>query len=140
MDERIAVSFIEEPDHEETENIISLYRSVGWWDEDDSPELVEKIVRGSYLFALARIENTVAGMGRVISDGVSDAYIQDIIVDESYRRRGVASAIIKTFIEKLRAGNMSWTGLIAEPGSAELYKKCGFKEMSAYTPMIMEYD
>ena len=77
-------------------------------------------------------------MGRAISDGVSDAYIQDVAVKEEYQDKGVGSALIEMIIERLRDDNIGWIGLIAEKGSHLFYKKFGFDKMIEATPLILK--
>ncbi|MDD1656023.1 MAG: GNAT family N-acetyltransferase, partial [Methanomicrobiales archaeon] len=79
----------------DTGEIIALYRAGGWWDEKwDSPKEVPALILGSLAFVVATDTSTgkAVGMGRVISDAVSDGYIQDLVVLPEYRGRGVGSA------------------------------------------------
>ena len=45
--------------------------------------------------------------------------------------------ILKTLLERLHADGIAWIGLIAEPGSKNLYLRAGFREMSEAIPMLM---
>ena len=76
-------------------------------------------------------------MGRAISDGISDAYIQDLTVRSNRRNQGIGGQILRTILERLHADGLRWIGLIAEPGSSNLYRHAGFKEMPAAVPMLM---
>lgn len=118
------------------EKIIKLYKDAGWWDKDDenNKNLIKKIVKGSYVFVGAFINNELIGMGRVLSDGVSDAYIQDVIVLKEYRNRGIGSKIINFLISFLMNKNIRWIGLISEPAAENFYSKLGFKKMEKYIP------
>ena len=62
--------------------IVALYRACGWWKDEYDPAEVPRLISGSFAFVVAADKNTgrAVGMGRVISDGVSDAYIQDLVV------------------------------------------------------------
>ena len=62
--------------------IVALYRAGGWWKDEYDPAEVPRLISGSFAFVVAADKNTgrAVGMGRVISDGVSDAYIQDLVV------------------------------------------------------------
>jgi aralkylamine N-acetyltransferase len=62
--------------------IANLYRAGGWWKEEYDPDELPRLIQGSFLFAVAVDKKTgrAIGMGRVISDGVSDGYIQDLVV------------------------------------------------------------
>jgi len=70
-----------------------LYRAGGWWKDEYDPAEIPGLIRGSFAFAVAVEEESgrAVGMGRVISDGVSDAYIQDLVVLPEYRSRNVGT-------------------------------------------------
>ena len=93
---------------------------------------------GSFAFAIAIDHRTggLAGMGRVISDGVSDGYIQDLVVLPAYRRHGIGQKIVETLVEACKARGVLWIGLVAEPGSESFYERLGFNVMPGHVPMI----
>ena len=66
----------------DTEEIRSLYREAGWWKEEWDPAHLSLLISGSLAFAVAvdHESGRAVAMGRVISDGSSDAYIQDMVV------------------------------------------------------------
>ena len=66
----------------DTEEIVSLYRAGGWWKDEYDPAEIPRLIRGSFAFVVAADTKSgrAVGMGRAISDGVSDAYIQDLFV------------------------------------------------------------
>ncbi len=132
--------FIEKPTTAQIEKITALYKSAGWWtDPGANSDLVTRIVAGSHCFALALVGGDVVGMGRAISDGVSDAYIQDITVDKALRNRGIGLQIVKKIVARLAQDRLGWIGLIAERGTSPFYEKVGFKIMPESTPMVKEY-
>jgi ribosomal protein S18 acetylase RimI-like enzyme len=109
--------------------IVSLYRSAGWWQEDrDDPAEIPDLIRGSFVFVVAvdRTSGKAVGMGRAISDGVSDAYIQDLVVLPGYRRRGIGRAMLARILAVCRERGIGWIALIAEGGSGDFYRRHGF--------------
>ena len=109
------------PNLQQLQQIVKLYRDEGWWWQDEEHlDVAEKIVTGSYLFLVAVNEAAIIGMGRAISDGTSDAYIQDVAVARKIRGRGVASALLEALIRQLKQSGIDWIGLIAEKGSHPL--------------------
>ena len=128
---------LKNPTFDQIRQIIELYRSEGWWtDGPDNPDIVAKIVEGSYCFIIATMEDEVIGMGRAISDGASDSYLQDITVKASYRGQGIGSQIIKRLIAHLNKAGLKWIGLIAERDSYPFYERLGFKRMPDSAPML----
>lgn len=135
--EPVRYSFINRPDAGQINQIVNLYRMAGWWADDvDDPSQIDRIVSGSHCFAIATIDDKIIGIGRAISDKISDAYIQDITVDESYRGQGIASRIIDELVKKLHEDGLYWIGLIAERGTQEFYKRLGFETMPNAAPML----
>ncbi|MDD1651914.1 MAG: GNAT family N-acetyltransferase [Methanomicrobiales archaeon] len=122
----------------ETGEIVALYRAGGWWDEKrDTPEEIPDLILGSLSFVVATdsISGKAVGMGRVISDGVSDGYIQDLVVLPEYRGKGVGSAIVRALIASCRRQGIRWLALIAEPGSDHFYGVQGFATDEGDVPM-----
>ena len=71
----------------DAEEIIALYRAGGWWKDEYDPAEIPRLISGSFAFVVAAEKRSgrAVGMGRVLSDGVSDAYIQDLVVLPGYR-------------------------------------------------------
>jgi ribosomal protein S18 acetylase RimI-like enzyme len=117
--------------------IAELYRSGGWWKEQWETSGIARIITGSFAFAVAIERSTMktVGMGRVISDGVSDAYIQDLVVLPAYQKRGIGRRILGALITYCNAHDIRWIALIAEPGTQDFYHVSGFVGMEGYIPM-----
>ncbi|MDD3282417.1 MAG: GNAT family N-acetyltransferase [Candidatus Cloacimonetes bacterium] len=94
------------------------------------------MVSNSFCFVIAKRKEEIIGMGRAISDGFSDAYIQDVTVWENERGKGIGKGIIKELIRFLEAHEIQWIGLISEPGYEDFYSKLGFGQMKSYTPFL----
>jgi aralkylamine N-acetyltransferase len=132
--------FLTDPDKAEVRQIISLYRTADWWnDEDDADQdLVRRIVSGSHCFLAVKEGDAIVGMGRAISDGVNDAYLQDITVLPRFRHQDIGTRIVEMLVERLHLDGMRWIGLIAGSNSHPFYKKIGFEEMPFSTPMLLK--
>jgi spermidine synthase len=129
--------FIEKPTPDEIGQITGLYRRENWWkQEGDNPEMIRLIVAGSHCFLVARHEDRIIGMGRAVSDGVSDAYLQDVTVIDAFRGQRIGTRIIETLIGQLERDGIHWIGLIAERGSHPFYERFGFSVMENALPML----
>ena len=128
----ISLRILEKASEREIED---LYRHAGWWGSGWDASFIAPMIRGSFLFAGAFYENRQIGMGRVLSDGVSDAYIQDVVVLKEFRGQGVGSRIISFLVEELQKRDIDWIGLIGEPGTQRFYENLGFEEMKDFLPM-----
>ena len=122
--------------------IVNLYRAGGWWKEYYDPSKLKYLIKGSFAFAVAvdKNINKAVGMGRIISDGVSDAYIQDLVVLPEYRDSGIGRQLVKTLLEHCLSKKIIWIGLIAEPDQYGFYSNIGFKTLTKYTPMKYQKD
>ena len=130
-------SFIDNPTAEHIHQILSLYKLEGWWVESGGDaDLVKRIIAGSHCFIVVEDEERMVGMGRAISDGVSDAYIQDVAVDAKCRGRGIGKEIVRRLLNRLNRDGVNWVGLIAERGSHPFYERLGFGVMPDATPMV----
>jgi spermidine synthase len=136
---RINTVIIHVPTEHQMRQIVELYRAQGWWQTTDgeSPHLISRLIAGSHCFVVAVKGEDIVGMGRAISDGVSDAYLQDITVRSDCRNHGIGMKILHVLLERLHADGLHWIGLIAEPGSDNLYRRAGFQDMSPWIPMLM---
>ncbi|MBA3013241.1 MAG: GNAT family N-acetyltransferase [Proteobacteria bacterium] len=120
--------------------LVALYKDAGWWEDTygESPEFLHHIVGNSALFAGAFLNKKMIGMGRALSDLVSDAYIQDVAVLKEYRGRGIGKKIIQTLITGLKAHGVDWIGLIAEPGTTVFYEDLGFQQLEGHVPLKLK--
>ena len=120
------------------EEIVELYKSAGWWqDAPDARAIVSGMIQGSFRFMVARLpQGRIIGMARVISDGCSDAYIQDVVVLPSYRRHGIGRELIRRLTEYCIDRKIAWIGLVAEPGTRKFYEELGYGPLVDYQPML----
>ena len=134
--------FLNRPTRDQTEGILRLYRNEGWWGEGpDDPDLVRRMVAGSHCFLLVTADGrdpAVIAMGRALSDGAGDAYIQDVAVAPPWRGRGVGAGIIRRLADRLHRDGLYWIGLIAERGSDPFYRRLGFETMPDALPMRLK--
>ncbi|MBI5480096.1 MAG: GNAT family N-acetyltransferase [Deltaproteobacteria bacterium] len=122
-----------------TEAVVELYRAGGWWQESAAARAaIPAMVRGSFCFMIAREPGgRVVGMGRAISDGVSDAYIQDVVVLRELRGRGVGRELVRRLTARCVAAGIGWIGLIAEPDTQGFYEPLGFAPLVGFQPMLL---
>lgn len=118
--------------------IMELYKAGGWWKESYDSAGIPRLIAGSFAFAVA-IDTTngkAIGMGRVLSDGVSDAYLQDLVILFEYRGQNIGTKLVRKLIDHCLSKGITWIGVIAEPGTDPFYKLSGFKTMEQYVPLL----
>jgi GNAT superfamily N-acetyltransferase len=117
-----------------------LYRAGGWWRGSYDRSSLPDLVRSSFGFAVVvhLPSGQTVGMGRLISDGVSDAYVQDLVVLPGFRGHGIGRAIVKRLVEFAMARRVTWIALVAEPGTRSFYEELGFSPMEGFVPMLYQ--
>ncbi len=122
------------------DDIVELYKVGGWWKESYDKSVIKFIIKDSFCFAVVVDKKTkkAVGMGRVLSDGISDGYIQDLVILPEYRKKGLGKKLTKILVDYCKSKGINWIALISEPNQEEFYKKIGFKEMKNYIPFKYE--
>jgi GNAT superfamily N-acetyltransferase len=116
-----------------------LYQAGGWWEDAWDDQYLIAIAERSFAFVAAVTpDGSWAGMGRLISDGVSDAYLQDIVVLPEWKGQGIGSALVRFLLDICAERGIVWIGTIAQPQTEYFYRRFGFAKMNAYTPMRYE--
>lgn len=117
------------------EELTVLYRAAGWIGPEDTPDRIRRLIRGSFLFCGAFDEaGRLVGSMRALSDGVSDAYLLDLVVDPAFRRRGIAREILHRLSDHLRSLGVDWIVLAGAPGTESFYRTTDFRIMDGYLP------
>lgn len=115
--------------------VIGLYQEAGWVNatEPADQDQVEKLLRNSFRVMGAFDDGRIVGLMRALSDGLSDAYLLDMVVSRQYRRQGIASRILQALVGELKQCNIEWIVCISVPGKDGLYAKFG-TPMQAHIP------
>jgi GNAT superfamily N-acetyltransferase len=120
------------------EEVVGLYRAGGWWKDGYDPSGIPDLIKGSTDFVIAydRTADRAVGMGRLISDGVSDGYIQDLVVLPELRSKGIGAIMVKELLSRGLDLGLVWIGLIAEEGTEGFYEGLGFSPFPG-RPMVL---
>ena len=77
------------------EDVFYLYQAVGWTNYTNQPQMLERALSHSLAIYLALDGDTVVGLIRLVGDGFSSVFVQDLIVLPTYQRQGIGSALMK---------------------------------------------
>ncbi len=80
--------------------MISLYRSVGWTNYTDRPEMLEAAYRNSLCILGAYDGDKLIGVIRAVGDGVSIVFVQDLLVLPAYQRQGIGTRLLQAILER----------------------------------------
>jgi predicted GNAT family acetyltransferase len=92
------------------------------FDNGRSQDALRRSFEGSQHVAFARDGGRVIGMARLLSDGVCNAYLLDVWTFSPYRRRGIASALVRMLMAQVPGQHV---GLQTDNAQA-LYASLGF--------------
>ena len=75
--------------------IMNLYSSVGWVNYTRNPQVLVSAYKNS-LLAIGAYDDDgrLVGIIRVVGDGASIVFVQDLLVLPEYRRRGIGSRLL----------------------------------------------
>ena len=128
------------PGAEHLNQLRELYCEAGWIEAGDAADFLVPAITGSTVAAGAFENGELVGFGRALSDGCSDAYIQDVVVRKDQRGKGIGRHIIRFLEVELRCKGIDWIGLVGEPGTENYYSKLGLKKKPGYTLWKLEND
>lgn len=77
------------------EEIMTLYSDAGWHAYTSNPDLLMRGIKNSLLVYTAWVDNELAGLARIVGDGNTIIYIQDILVLGKYRRMGIGRTLMR---------------------------------------------
>jgi ribosomal protein S18 acetylase RimI-like enzyme len=109
------------------DEIIALYESVGWMNYVQRPDMLEKAYGNSLLALGAYEDEKLVGVIRAVGDGASIVFIQDIIVDPGYQRRGIGTALMNAVLERYAAVYQIELMTDDTPQTAAFYRSLGFR-------------
>lgn len=110
--------------------ILGLYASVGWAAYTDDPAALRNGFANSLLTLAAYEEAALAGLIRVVGDGHTIVFVQDILVRPQFQRRGIGSALLQAVLN--RYAGVRQIELLTDdtPETAAFYRSMGFRELT----------
>ncbi|MBA3367654.1 MAG: GNAT family N-acetyltransferase [Geodermatophilaceae bacterium] len=112
----------------DADELIALYRAVGWTAYTDDPAVLHAALAGSSLVVIARRAGRLVGLARVISDGATICYLQDVLVHPDAQRTGVGRALILAVLEPYAGVRQKVLLTDDEPGQRAFYESLGYRE------------
>jgi len=103
--------------------IEDLREAIGW---DRSENTYDKILPELFSYYTCRKENYLIGYLSVLSDGISDAFLIDLMVHPKHQNLNVGFQIIKKAIYDLKNEGIRCIQVTFNPELEDFYKKCGF--------------
>ncbi len=112
------------------DEIIRLYTEVGWSSYTENMSALEQGYKNSLLVLAAYENEELLGIIRVVGDGFTIVFVQDILVFPEKQRQGVGTALLKAVLAQYP--DVRQIELITDnmPKTVAFYKSLGFYELS----------
>ncbi|MNC62345.1 Acetyltransferase (GNAT) family protein [compost metagenome] len=112
-----------------------LYQSTGWDSEGLwTHELLNEALKNSWHIVSVYNGDALVASGRIVSDGVIQCLICEMIVLPAYQKQGLGRAVMEHLISHCRANGIRWIQLSAAQGKAGFYEQFGFAARPAGAP------
>ena len=121
------------------EDVLHLYQAVGWTNYTNQPQMLEQSLAHSLAIYVARDGEEIVGLGRLVGDGFSSGFVQDLIVLPTYQRQGIGSDLMKEALGDYKDAYQ--VQLVTEQTERTLgfYRSMGFEILSTYNCIGMTW-
>ena len=121
------------------DDVLHLYQAVGWTNYTNQPQMLEQSLAHSLATYLARDGEEVVGLVRLIGDGFSSVFVQDLIVLPTYQRQGIGSTLMKQALADYKDAYQIQLATEESEKTLGFYRSLGFETLSSFqcTGMIL---
>ena len=121
------------------EDVLHLYQAVGWTNYTHQPQMLEQALSHSLVIYLALDGDAVVGLIRLVGDGFSSVFVQDLIVLPSYQRQGIGSSLMKEALEDFKEVYQVQLATEQTEKNVGFYRSMGFETLSTYNCIGMTW-
>ena len=114
------------------EDVLHLYQAVGWTNYTNQPQMLEQALSHSLVIYLALDGDAVVGLIRLVGDGFSSVFVQDLIVLPIYQRQGIGSALMKQALGDFKGAYQVQLVTEQTEKNVRFYRSIGFETLSTY--------
>ncbi len=107
-------------------NLGQLYSSVRWFAYTNDLDTLEKAVENSLLVITAWHSDQLVGLIRVVGDGYTILYIQDILVKPDFQNRNIGTNLMNKILNKYKDVRQKVLLTEEAPDVRNFYEKFGF--------------
>jgi ribosomal protein S18 acetylase RimI-like enzyme len=103
------------------------------FDNGRSPRALQRAFEQSAHVAFALDGDRCVGMARLLSDGVSNAYLVDVWTSSPYRRQGIATAMIRALAARVPGQHIG----LQTDSAPEFYRGLGFEPQPDFYSLVV---
>ena len=139
MLERFAMIKITKETSVSLDDVLHLYQAVGWTNYTNQPQMLAQALTHSLAIYLARDGEKIVGLVRLIGDGFSSVFVQDLLVLPSYQRQGIGSFLMKQALADYKDAYQVQLATEETEKTLGFYRSLGFETLSSFqcTGMIL---
>ncbi|WP_061369228.1 GNAT family N-acetyltransferase, partial [Streptococcus pneumoniae] len=107
-------------------------QAVGWTNYTHQPEMLEQALSHSLVIYVALDGDAVVGLIRLVGDGFSSVFVQDLIVLPNYQRQGIGSLLMKEALKDYKDAYQVQLVTEETEKNVRFYRSMGFEALSTY--------
>jgi GNAT superfamily N-acetyltransferase len=100
-----------------------LRAAVGW---DHEPGAYDRVLKGVHTYFIARANTMLTGFVSVISDGVADAFLVDLMVHPDCQHQGLGTKLVRRAVSYSKSLGVQCVHVTFNAPEEAFYRKCGF--------------
>ena len=114
------------------DDVLHLYQAVGWTNYTNQLQMLAQALSHSLATYLARDGEKIVGLARLVGDGFSSVFVQDLIVLPSYQRQGIGSNLMKEALADYKDAYQIQLATEQIEKNLVFYRSLGFETLSTY--------
>ena len=114
------------------DDVLPLYQAVGWTNYTNQTQMLEQSLAHSLAIYVARDGKEIVGLVRLVGDGFSSVFVQDLIVLPSYQRQGIGSNLMKESLADYKDAYQIQLATEQTERNLGFYRSLGFETLSTY--------
>lgn len=114
------------------DDVLHLYQAVGWTNYTHQPQMLEQSLAHSLAIYVARDGEKIVGLVRLVGDGFSSVFVQDLIVLPTYQRQGIGSDLMKEALGDFKDAYQVQLATDQTEKTLGFYRSLGFETLSTY--------
>lgn len=121
------------------DEVLALYGANGWTVYTDEPDRLMRAIAGSSRVVTAWDGERLVGLARVVTDGESVAYLQDVLVHPDCQGQGLGRRLAEEVFAPY--GHVRQRVLLTDgtPRQRAFYEALGFVEVRDHAPPLAAY-
>ena len=112
------------------DEILRLYSEVGWVSYTQNMQALKQGYKNSLLVLAAYEGDELLGLIRVVGDGYTIIFVQDILVFPEKQRQGIGTALLQAVLDRYKEVRQIELVTDNTPKTVAFYNSLGFAEFS----------